>query len=773
MNQQANAASIARPPSRAMTGGLAALALLAYSAAVAAGFVRVFSGWDFFDNLLVIAIVGHGLSYALRVARVPVLAAVPVTLVALIWLIAAMFYRETFALVLPTSETWSVFRLELDVVGNQFRTAVAPVAFLAGWDVLAAIGVASAVVLADTFAFRAFARAESLVPGGVLFVFVAALGNDRIRITSTMVLIATGVVATIVLRHHHAPDRRASIGAAPRAIAARAMPVAVGSALSIALIAGFIGPRLPGAGAEPIYETKGGGGSVTEVISPLVDIRSRLTNRSTTELFQVTATADSYWRSSALASFDGRRWGIPSRALEGTSGSIGQGVAGSVPIRQTITVTNLGGVLLPAAADPTNANGRDGLGDTLRYDPDSATLVKTGDELTSGDVFEVESASPRYTAEQLAAATSNDAGDPIYLDLPDDFPTSVEAITREVVGDFSSSYEAALLLQNWMRSEFTYSLEIQEGHGSNEIESFLRNRVGYCEQFAGTYAAMLRSIDIPARVAVGFTPGADDGAGNYSVLGRNAHAWPEVWFDGLGWVPFEPTPGRGAPNAENYTGVAQQQDDGPAGGDGDEAAETVPAPVETTNDPSAPTTVLGGGSPIPTTLPDAATPGGLPGDLEPEPVAATPADDAASSIPWRALTVVLLVAVVLAAPALVRRVRRSISSTPTEQLAALWQRAAGAVSEMGLERSPDLTPREVASETDRVFTPAARPMHSLADLVTEATFSEDGEQQLGGTGALGTTTMQSAASWCRQVERSVTESISPLARIRRYFTVLH
>ena len=75
---------------------------------------------------------------------------------------------------------------------------------------------------------------------------------------------------------------------------------------------------------------------------------------------------------------------------------------------------------------------------------------------------------------------------------------------------------------------------------------------------------MLRSLNIAARVAVGFTQGAIDGTGAYSVLGRNAHAWPEVWFDNIGWVPFEPTPGRGAPGAEEYTGVAPQQDEGPS-----------------------------------------------------------------------------------------------------------------------------------------------------------------------------------------------------------------
>jgi transglutaminase-like putative cysteine protease len=68
---------------------------------------------------------------------------------------------------------------------------------------------------------------------------------------------------------------------------------------------------------------------------------------------------------------------------------------------------------------------------------------------------------------------------------------------------------------------------------------------------------------LPSRVAVGFTPGEQRGDGRYYVEGKHAHAWPEIYFAGVGWVPFEPTPGRGNPTAENYTGVAAAQaDDG-------------------------------------------------------------------------------------------------------------------------------------------------------------------------------------------------------------------
>ena len=742
---------------------LASAALLVYSLAVAAGFARVFSGWDFFDDLALVAVIGHGLALALRLVRVPVWIAFPTTALVLVWLVGAMFYRDTYSLLLPTSDTLTLARLDVDVVGAQFRTAVAPVAFLAGWNLLAALGVGAAVLLADTFAFRAFARAEALVPGGVLFVFVAALGTDRSRIASTMALVAAGVVATVVLRRHHAPQRPHTVGVS-RSGTARVVPVAAGSALCVALIAGVVGPRLPGVGAAPIYDTKGGnGGSVTEVISPLVDIRSRLTNRSTTELFVVESDVDSYWRSTALAEFDGVTWKLPERDLRRADGAIGQGAAGALRVKQQITIEALGGRLVPAAAEPVAANAEGDLGDDLRWNPDSAALVKTGGELDEGDTFTVQSASPRFSSATLQTATSLDPDDPIYLDLPDDFPSSVRDMAREVTAGTTSSYGAAIALQNWMRGEFRYSLEIQEGHGNNAIESFLRNRVGYCEQFAGSYAAMMRSIGIPARVAVGFTSGTSDGAGRYSVRGRNAHAWPEVWFDGIGWVPFEPTPGRGAPGAEEYTGVDEQQDDGPA----DTGADDTATPPVTTAGPAT-TVVAGGGAVTPTTVPVAPA---TPSVATPVPPAVV-VPDGGVAVPWSWLVVLALVAMALAFPPVVRRVRRSVATSQISRLAHLWDRALDALSCLGLDDSADRTPSETADATALVFPVAARPMHALADVVTVVGYARDGAEQLAAPGAYGTTTLENCASWVRQVERAVTDSLSPAQRLRRYFTHL-
>lgn len=290
--------------------------------------------------------------------------------------------------------------------------------------------------------------------------------------------------------------------------------------------------------------------SASDAANPLIDMRSLLTNRADNELFAVQSDAESYWRLATLARFDGTTWGFPESALTSADGEFAAVRDGAEELRQRVRILGLGGQLVPAAAEPVAVSGGN-----IRWNEDSATLVNNDGDLVAGAVYDIVSASPRVALDDLQDATSTAPGDPIYFELPDDLPTSVSALAQDVTSETNTPYETALALQDWFQTEFEYSLEVQPGHGNAAMETFLRDRIGYAEQFAGTYAAMMRSLGIPARVAVGFTPGTDAGEQRASVLGKHAHAWPEVWFDGLGWVPFEPTPGRGAPGAEGSTNV--------------------------------------------------------------------------------------------------------------------------------------------------------------------------------------------------------------------------
>src|SRR5690606_17547799 len=190
----------------------ATLALIAYSATIACGFARVFSGWSFLGDLLVLAIVPHVASFLARRLRLPGLAAVPLVAAVAVYLALALRYRHTFSGPFPNGSTWTLLDGELDLVRAQFPTAVAPVIYDVGWAAIAAFAIVLVVLLADTFAFRAQARGEALVPGLVLFVFVAALGTDRLRATLTAALIAAGVLAVVALRAYHETTRRVAHG---------------------------------------------------------------------------------------------------------------------------------------------------------------------------------------------------------------------------------------------------------------------------------------------------------------------------------------------------------------------------------------------------------------------------------------------------------------------------------------------------------------------------------------------------------------------------------
>lgn len=145
-------------------------------------------------------------------------------------------------------------------------------------------------------------------------------------------------------------------------------------------------------------------------------------------------------------------------------------------------------------------------------------------------------------------------------------PRSRNVVTQtaqDVVGARDSDFDKAIKIQTWLRDpvRFTYSLTLaptrndSSGRPLDPISNFLATRQGYCTQFATTMVMMARSQGIPARVAVGFLPGTQDASGGYQVVAADAHAWPELYFPGLGWTRFEPTPGSRSGPVPDYADV--------------------------------------------------------------------------------------------------------------------------------------------------------------------------------------------------------------------------
>ena len=735
---------------------LATLALASFSLAVAIGFCRVFSTWTFLGDLVTVIVVGHLAGLALW--RVPLAAALPAQLAVTVWICGAVAYWDTYTVGVPTGAAWELVDADLRFASEQFSDAVAPVVYAGGWTALAVIGIGTAVLLADLFAFRAGARFEALVPGGVLFVIVGALGDGRDQLRTTGVMIVAAVAAVGALRALQRRPARIVIGsAAPRRARLVAGALTLGAVTAVA--AGLVGPRLPGAASEPVYDTSGGSSDITRIESPLVDIRSRLVNQSPNEMFRVEANAPSYWRVATLSEFDGSRWKLDRSPLEST-GELPNVSSRRLRIEQQITIGALRGQLVPAAAEPVEARGRE-----LRWSERNATLLVANEHgLAEGDRLVIESVAPRFFPQQLDLSTvSEPPGGGRYLILPENLSGSTGELAATVTAGVSTPYQQALALQDWFRSEFDYSLEVQAGHGSNAIESFLRLRVGYCEQFAGTYAAMARTLGLPSRVAVGYTPGTyDEATGTYSVAGRNAHAWPELWFDDLGWVAFEPTPGRGAPGNERYTGVAPEQDTGagpggepPGGGSSNGTpTTTAPAPVTAAADPSP------GDQAVPN-LPDDPTAGSTP-------VAAGGTGDGGgpdlARISTPVVIVAILIGIVAVAPAIIRRLRKQhIGTDPRAAIVGIYERLRTLVAAAGAPTTDAATPSELSRRAAQAVPGVRNDLRKLADAVTVSAFGPSDEVDAG--------LVSQCEQWYANVEEVAKTLLPWHVRMRRYVTL--
>jgi transglutaminase-like putative cysteine protease len=258
--------------------------------------------------------------------------------------------------------------------------------------------------------------------------------------------------------------------------------------------------------------------------------------------------------------------------------------------------------------------------------------------------------------------------------VPKDLPQSLINLTRDVTAGADTPALKAAAIQAYLRSgRFTYTTEALPGSGYRALENFLlRDRKGYCEQFATAMAMMARIEGIPSRVAVGFLPGERNGD-HWEVTIRDMHAWPELYFSGFGWVRFEPTPASVTGTAPAWT---VPDEDNPSGEPSEEAT-------------AAPSTEASAPSAGPSAAPD-------------EQTTETATDTA---FPWgRTLLgsgVGLVALLILAAPATIRGRRRSERLTADgpaeERVEAAWEEIRDTVLDYG-GSWPEGSPRAIGGE---------------------------------------------------------------------------
>jgi hypothetical protein len=323
---------------------------------------------------------------------------------------------------------------------------------------------------------------------------------------------------------------------------------------------------------------------------------------------------------------------------------------------------------------------------------------------------------PTYRPDELRAA-STEIPSSVRADLAaPGLSANARAIARQVTAGATTPYDKAMALQAYFRdtSRFTYDTTVNFANDDNAIDTFLRVRRGYCQQFAGTFAALARSVGLPTRVAVGFTQGENDPTDptRYEVKGGQAHAWPEVYLGQYGWVPFEPTPGRGAPGEASYLGIPPAQNDNPGG-------NVSPTTPKTNTTPStAPPTVS-------TAAPD--------NKLKTEPTPTTSSHHSGIDVAsWMsAIALVLLLAALLyavAVPALYawsRRRRRALAHDPATRVKVAWLESEEALALVGTARRPDETAREFAERASTRLPTQSAELHELATSADAAVFGVD------------------------------------------------
>ena len=222
----------------------------------------------------------------------------------------------------------------------------------------------------------------------------------------------------------------------------------------------------------------------------------------------------------------------------------------------------------------------------LRRNQVNNRIVLTQQGRNSINEFHLSTLKPDFTTEDLRNTTLSEetVGQLIqYLQLPTTLPSRIAELSSELTTNSTTLFEKVMAIQTYLRSSggFKYSKTDASftPEGRDYVDYFLFDtRVGYCDNFSTAMVVMLRTLGIPSRWARGFTEGnrevlPNEAVNRYTILNSHAHSWVEVFFPGIGWIPFEPTPGYANPYREN--GIEINPDSGIEAVERQETEETI------------------------------------------------------------------------------------------------------------------------------------------------------------------------------------------------------
>lgn len=399
-------------------------------------------------------------------------------------------------------------------------------------------------------------------------------------------------------------------------------------------------------------------------------------------------------------------------------------------VTQQVTIADLAGRLLPAAATPTSVDGA-----RVAYDPATGTLIRP-EGLSAGLRYTVTSTRERPDGGLLTAAdVPSGAAVARMLKVGDEVPERIQSLADQIADENGAPYQRAVAIEEFLATHYRVVADSPSGHAYPNLNFFLfgpsngGGQKGTSEQFAASYALLARLMGLPTRVVVGF----ESATGTGPVRGGDALAWPEVLFEGVGWVPFDPMP---KPN-------------------------TTPRPVEEdfkppTEDPTEPPTE----APVTDAPSESATPvasgGGSGGGLTGAMVAGGVTGLVVFLVGGAAL-------VVLVMRRSLRR-RRLERGPPAERIAGAWLevndalRLAGRPAGSHLDATEVAAHATVAAEGRRAtrIRSAAPPLVDLAEAVNVATFApfstDEAQAERAGAQAVAyASELRARRSWWRRV----------------------
>ncbi len=680
----------------------AAVALLLGSLALVPVFAT--GGWSPPVVLVVVVVAGAGLAVRAVGARLDLsdtgwaAFVVPVVQVlALVTALTAVFVPgRALAGVLPTPSSL------VDLVGlvgdgaSEIREQVTPALPLTGLVMLTALLLGLLALVVDLVAVAA--RQPAL--GGLALLVLACIPVATTRGDASLVSFVGPAIGFAVLlwadQRGRLADRDRSGPGAP--LGTGTLPALRTGAL--ALVAGLLLTAVVPTFAEGSFaaglgtgDGPGGGSSTGTALDPAAALQGQLTQPDPIDLLRLQTDVEDpeYLRSVSLDEYGAQGWGIGN--LDGTESVSGSDALAPLPggvdsraVTARVTALEHDDRFLPVPASVQSIT-VDGAEDgAWRIDQESDTVFGRDGARTAGRTWDVVSDEARPTPQQLAASRPLPAEDQLqqtFTALPELDPR-VSTLVDDLSGQGQSPYQRVEAVFGFLTDRdngFVYSLTTSPGTTGDDLADFLELRRGYCEQYAGAMAVLVRAAGVPARVVLGYTPGEVQVDGSRLITTADAHAWVEVYFAGLGWVPYDPTP----------ISVARQVDlpwaqraDAPAGG----AAATTSG--------AAPTSVA--------SVPSA--------QLDRDDQFTPLATDAAAGTPWGWVAAgagaAALLLVLLGAPGVARaaqRRRRRADGSP----GALWDELLATTTDLGVPVTASGTPRQVARQLAEIVAGVDRP----------------------------------------------------------------